>query len=31
MGLFDMFKDKAAELIQGAKDQIGEVTGDAAS
>ncbi|MCW2642118.1 MAG: hypothetical protein JWP76_4424 [Dactylosporangium sp.] len=27
MGLFDMFKDKAAELIQTAKEQVGEVTG----
>jgi hypothetical protein len=27
MGLFDMFKDKAAELIQAAKEQVGEVTG----
>jgi uncharacterized protein YjbJ (UPF0337 family) len=27
MGLFDMFKDKAAELIQSAKEQVGEVTG----
>jgi hypothetical protein len=27
MGLFDMFKGKAAELIQAAKEQVGEVTG----
>jgi hypothetical protein len=27
MGLFDMFKDKAAELIQGVKEQVSEVTG----
>jgi hypothetical protein len=27
MGLFDTFKDKAAELVQGAKDQVSEFTG----
>jgi methyl-accepting chemotaxis protein len=27
MGLFDMFKDKAAELIQGVKEQVSEATG----
>jgi methyl-accepting chemotaxis protein len=27
MGLFDMFKDKAAELIQTAKDQVNDLTG----
>jgi hypothetical protein len=27
MSLFDMFKDKATELLQGAKDQVGELTG----
>jgi hypothetical protein len=27
MGLLDMFKDKAAELIQGAKEQVSEVIG----
>ena len=27
MSLFDMFKDKATELLQGAKDQISELTG----
>jgi hypothetical protein len=27
MGLFDSFKEKAAELIQGAKEQVSEVTG----
>jgi hypothetical protein len=27
MGLFDMFKDKASELLQGAGDKVSEVTG----
>jgi hypothetical protein len=27
MGLFDMFTDKAAELVQSAKDQITELIG----
>lgn len=27
MGLLDMFKDKAAELMQGAKDQVTDLTG----
>jgi hypothetical protein len=27
MSLFDMFKDKATELLQGAKDQVSELTG----
>ena len=27
MSLFDMFKDKATELLQGAKDQISELAG----
>jgi hypothetical protein len=27
MGLFDIFKDKAAELIQGAKEQVSDLTG----
>jgi hypothetical protein len=27
MGLFDTLKEKAAELIHGAKDQVSEVTG----
>ncbi|MCW2881565.1 MAG: hypothetical protein JWQ95_5665 [Sphaerisporangium sp.] len=27
MSLFDMFKDKAAELVQGAKDKVAELTG----
>jgi hypothetical protein len=27
MGLFDMFKDKAAELIQTAKDQVSDLAG----
>jgi hypothetical protein len=27
MGLFDMFKDKATELLQSAKDQVSELTG----
>lgn len=27
MGLLDMFKDKAAEFLQGAKDKASDVTG----
>ena len=27
MSLFDMFKDKATELLQGAKDKVSELTG----
>jgi hypothetical protein len=27
MGLFDTFKQKATELLQGAKDQVSELTG----
>lgn len=27
MGLFDKLKDKAGEMVQGAKDQISEATG----
>ena len=27
MGLLDKFKDKAGEMVQGAKDQISETTG----
>lgn len=27
MGLLDRFKDKAEEMVQGAKDQLSETTG----
>jgi hypothetical protein len=27
MGLLDRFKDKAGELVQGAKDSVSDVTG----
>ncbi len=27
MGLMDMFKEKAGDLVQGAKDKVSDVTG----